>query len=90
MAAYRIDVPPAVEKSLDALDEKAFARIDKIAAALSLDPRPPGCKKLGGSVYRVRMGDWRLIYAVFDRQRWVQLIRLARRSGRTYKHIPGL
>ncbi|MBI4679185.1 MAG: type II toxin-antitoxin system RelE/ParE family toxin [Elusimicrobia bacterium] len=86
--AYSIDVPPRVEHALDELDGSTYRRIRKVVDALGQDPRPPRCKKLGGSIYRIRVGDWRVIYAVFDDMRLVQLIRVVRRSERTYKGLP--
>lgn len=44
-------------------------RVDKTILALLEDPRPPGCLKLSGSddLFRVRVGDYRVIYAIDDK-----------------------
>ena len=77
-----------MEHSLDELDDSTYRRIRKVVETLSQEPRPPRCKKLGGSIYRIRIGDWRVIYAVFDDIRLVQLIRVVRKNERTYKDLP--
>ena len=84
---YRIDLPPRVQKALDRLDARTFLQIDKALRPLQDDPRPVGCKKLEGDIYRVRSGDWRIIYAVYDSERLVQIVRVVRRSERTYRRI---
>lgn len=86
--AYRLDLPPKVRKILDCMDPKTFHRVDAEIVRLKDDPRPPGCVKLEGHVFRVRAGDWRVIYAVFDAQKLVQIIRVARRCERTYRRLP--
>ena len=85
--AYRIDLPAKVQKVLDSLDERTFRQLDKEIIRLRDDPRPPGSRKLEDYVYRVRTGDWRVIYAVFDAERLVQIIRVARRSEKTYRGL---
>ncbi len=49
-------------------DEKLKGRIDQAIADLSADPRPPQCKKMVGHInrYRVRVGDYRIIYEIND------------------------
>jgi mRNA interferase RelE/StbE len=49
---------------------------------LSADPRPPGCKKLAREedLYRVRVGDYRIIYAVQDRILVVEVVKVGHRS----------
>jgi len=49
-------------------DAKLKKRLDDAIEALSHDPRPPGCRKLAGTSnrYRVRVGDYRIIYSVDD------------------------
>lgn len=84
---YRIDLPPKVRKVLDGLDERTFRRLDKEVLRLKDAPRHPGCVKLEGNLYRVRAGDWRIIYAVFDDRRLVQLVRVVRRSEATYRGL---
>ena len=49
-------------------DAKLKARLDEAIESLADDPRPPGCRKLAGTSdrYRVRVGDYRIIYRIDD------------------------
>ena len=49
-------------------DSKLKARLDEAIESLADDPRPPGCRKLAGTSdrYRVRVGDYRIIYRIDD------------------------
>ncbi len=81
---------PKVKKGLDKLPLKDFRRLDKAIWALAQEPRPLGIKKLRGPFYRIRVGDWRIVYAVFDKDRLVIVGRVARRSKRTYERVDEL
>lgn len=78
---------PKAKKELDKLPLKDFRRLDKAIWALAQNPRPRGVKKLRGPHYRVRVGNWRVVYAVFDRDQLVIIGKVARRSKRTYKGV---
>jgi len=55
-------------------------RIGKAIDALAADPRPPGAVKLSGhDDFRVRVGDYRVVYAVDDTERLVLVARIAHR-----------
>jgi mRNA interferase RelE/StbE len=49
-------------------DAKLKTRLDDSLESLATDPRPPGCRKLAGTSdrYRIRVGDYRMIYSVDD------------------------
>ena len=52
-----------------------------VIAALANDPRPSGCKKLKGrNGYRVRKGDYRIIYDIFDNQLTIEVVALGHRK----------
>ena len=87
---YKITMTLKAKKELDKLPLKDFKRLDKSIWALTQDPRPRGVKKLRGPNYRIRVGDWRVIYSVFDRDRLVIVGKVARRSKRTYKRVDEL
>jgi mRNA interferase RelE/StbE len=78
---YSLDIKQSAQKELDALDDALFARIDRKILALADDPRPAGCKKLKGykDQWRVRAGDWRVLYIVDDAARLVTVTRVAHR-----------
>ena len=56
-------------------------RVNDAIDRLEADPRPPCSTKLAGrSDYRVRVGDWRIVFEVDDQRRRVVVIRIAHRS----------
>jgi mRNA interferase RelE/StbE len=83
---YEIIVTPRAQRSLKRLakDKGMFKRIDKRIKSLSKDPRPDGCKKLKaskhGNTYRVREGDWRILYAIEDEVVVVLILDVVRRD----------
>lgn len=81
MVKYSLEIKQSAQKELDALDDTLFNRIDRKILALAGNPRPAGCKKLRGykDQWRVRVGDWRVLYIVDDRARLVSVMRVAHR-----------
>ena len=81
MVKYALEIKHAAQKELDALDDFLFARIDRKILALADDPRPIGSKKLKGykDSWRIRIGDWRVVYIVDDAARLVRITRVAHR-----------
>jgi mRNA interferase RelE/StbE len=81
VAKYSLEIKPSAAKELDALDDALFARVDRKILVLAENPRPPGCKKLRGykDLWRVRVGDWRVVYVVDDAAKCVSVIRVAHR-----------
>ena len=82
MAKYSLEIKPSAAKELDALDDALFARIDRKILALGENPRPSGCKKLRGykDHWRIRVGDWRVLYVVDDAAKRVSITRVAHRK----------
>lgn len=76
-----------IEKELDDLPEKEYGRIRTKIKALANTPRPHGVKKLSDKVYRIKIGDYRVIYSIFDKQRTILIDKVAKRSESTYKEI---
>ena len=78
---YRVEVAPAADRVLGALPHATRARIVHKMEALGLDPRPRGCKKLKGDddFYRVRAGDFRIVYAVRDDVLVVLVVKIGNR-----------
>ena len=81
MVKYSLEIKHSAQKELDALDETLFARIDRKILALADEPRPAGCKKLKGykDQWRMRVGDWRVVYIIDDGARLVSITRVAHR-----------
>lgn len=54
-----------------------------------MEPRPRGTVKLGGvaPLYRRRVGEYRMIYAVFDAERLVKILDIERRTSQSYKRL---
>jgi mRNA interferase RelE/StbE len=64
---YRIELRPAAAKALRKLDPAIRLRIQGAIALLADDPRPPASRPLRGRPgYRVRVGDYRIIYTIAD------------------------
>ena len=73
--SYRIEVKASVLKSLRRMSASDQARIRGAIALLAADPRPPGCKKLRGrQAWRVRVGDYRIIYTIEDQRLLVVVV----------------
>ena len=67
MNRYRIEVRPAAVRALRRIDPTMRPRIEGAIALLAQDPRPPASRPLKGRAgYRVRVGDYRIIYTVQD------------------------
>jgi len=67
-AAYRVEISPAALRQLRKLDPPARRRIQAAVELLAAEPRPPGAKKLvgGDDAWRVRTGDFRIVYEIHD------------------------
>jgi len=67
VASYRLLIKPSAAKELEALPKKDRQRIVTKIHSLSVEPRPPGCEKLSDhDLYRVRQGNYRILYTVHD------------------------
>ena len=73
--AYRVVVAPAAERAFHKLPKELRKRIIQRVEALAANPRPANSKKLKGDedFYRVRVGDWRIVYQI-EKQRLVVLV----------------
>lgn len=85
--AYKVLLEPRAQKELDKVPSEFFPRLDKAILTLAANPRPFGVKKLDEKMHRIRIGDWRVLYAVFDKEGQVVILRVVRRSEKTYKSI---
>ncbi len=75
----------SVRKELDGLDDETYLRIVAAIHRLRENPRPPSMKKLTGQeVYRIRLGDYRVLYSVDDKIREVRIEAVRKRDERTY------
>ena len=77
---YRVILPRSVEKKLDKLSAANAERILNRLEQLAENPRPADCKKLAGRVgYRVRVGNYRVIYDIYDQNSQVVIITIGHR-----------
>ena len=78
---YAVLLEAAAERGLRRLDGVVFRRVVAALRILADNPRPAGCRKLTGSDrdWRVRVGDYRIIYEIDDRNREVRVMRIRHR-----------
>ena len=80
MAEYKIFFRKSVKKDLFRIPEKDLNRILKKIKSLALDPRPAECEKLSGQEkYRIRQGNYRIIYSIQDYELTVWIVKVGHR-----------
>ena len=80
MAAYSVLFRESVRKDLDSIPQRDLKRIFIRIGNLASDPRPAGSEKLSGQErYRVRQGDYRIIYSIQDFELTVWVVKVAHR-----------
>ena len=82
MESYSVLIAASAAKELESIDGKANrARIVKAIRALAENPRGAGSEKLSGSGarYRVRMGNYRVVYSIDDGRRTVDIVKIGHR-----------
>ena len=78
---HKIQILPSAIKDLDRLDKKFFAQIKAKILALSSNPRPPNCLKLTAEEgYRLRSGNYRVLYRIDDKNKIVYIYRVKHRK----------
>lgn len=81
MPNYTIVLAPKAQKQLDKLSDHIAAPILEAIADLAEDPRPSGCKKLKGrDGYRIRIGNYRIIYEIFDTELIIDVVAVGHRK----------
>jgi mRNA interferase RelE/StbE len=89
--AYTIKVASrSVEKQLAAVAEDDRVHVITRIRNLAEQPRPKGIKILARDVYRLRIGRYRVIYKVLEKEEVILIGKIARRTERTYKAIEEL
>jgi mRNA interferase RelE/StbE len=78
---YSVEIKPSARKELEELPDNVLARVLRKIEILRPTPRPAGCKKLKGykDQWRVRVGDWRVVYIIDDTAKLVSITRIAHR-----------
>lgn len=77
---YTLYTLPRVEKELSKLDAKVYESVRKKVDTLRNEPRPAGCRRLANSQdWRIRVGDYRIVYTINDVARTVTVLRVGHR-----------
>ena len=78
---YTLFIKRSAERDLRRLPLALFQRVDERIQALREDPRPPGVRKLVGPLegWRIRVGDYRVIYQIDDGAQTVTVVRVKHR-----------
>lgn len=77
---YRIELRRKVQHSLDKLSRRDFDAVLKTIQNLADSPRPRGVEKIkNGGLWRVRQGDYRIVYNIDDKQQIITVVRIGHR-----------
>lgn len=86
---YKVDFSRAAEDQLESIPKSDVKKIIKRAEKLGSDPFPPGHEHLKGaaiSIYRVRQGDYRILYTVHEEKLLVLVAKIGHRKE-VYRHL---
>jgi mRNA interferase RelE/StbE len=80
--SYKVALTSSAAKELQKLPNQVVARIFARIESLASNPRPPGCKKLQGGdrEWRIRVGDYRVVYTIDDAGSLVEVTRIRHRK----------
>jgi mRNA interferase RelE/StbE len=80
VASYKVLIKPSAVKELEAVPAKDRRKVAAKIQGLAADSRPPGSEKLSGQErYRLRQGDYRVVYAIDDAEQTVLVIKIGNR-----------
>jgi len=81
MDDYGVTFARSARRELEALEVSMVRRVISKIDGLARDPRPSGSRKLQGeqNLWRIRIGDYRVVYSIDDRQRIVDIVRIRHR-----------
>jgi mRNA interferase RelE/StbE len=78
--SYEVHIIRSVEKEMDRLPSIVHTRLSNKILSLEDNPRPRGFKKLGGrEEYRLRVGDYRILYIIDDKKHTITIIAVGHR-----------
>jgi mRNA interferase RelE/StbE len=90
---YRVEISPAADRDLEKLKSRIlmqdFQRLRNAVRALAEEPRPRGVRKIRGAdkAYRIRVGNYRVVYDVYDSDNLVLILQVAHRNETTYRQV---
>ena len=86
--SYQVRLRQAAQKQLDRLTGRDYQAVARAISALEQEPRPKRVRKLAeSSLWRIKVGQYRVVYNINDEERLVIVVRVARRTGDTYKRL---
>ncbi|MBK7340352.1 MAG: type II toxin-antitoxin system RelE/ParE family toxin [Saprospiraceae bacterium] len=78
---YSLEFSKQALKELEKINEPFYSNIKEAISKLTENPRPNGYKKLSGrDAYRIRIGDYRVIYDIFDTKLIIEIVTLGHRK----------
>ena len=82
MTQYAVTLADSARKELRVLPAHVVQRVHAKLRELTINPRPSGCKKLQGhkNCWRIRVGDYRIVYTIDDAKTLVDITRIAHRK----------
>ncbi len=81
MPLYKIEISETAVKQLNKLPQNVTEDLIEVIQSLAVNPRPSGCKKLKGRKgYRVRKGNYRIIYDIYDKILLIDVIAVGHRK----------
>ncbi len=88
---YRLEVSPAADRDLEKLKGRIqrhiFERLRGAIRGLADEPRPHSVRKIKGAerAYRIRAGNYRAVYEIYDNEKLVLILQIGRRTETTYR-----
>ena len=85
--SHRVDIESAARRQMRNLPKVIMPRIDAAIRQLAEEPRPQGCIQMAGyaDTYRIRVGDYRILYRILDEVLVVLVVRIGHRRE-VYRH----
>jgi mRNA interferase RelE/StbE len=84
---YAVRFTPGAQRGFEKAPVRDKKRLLEAVQSLARNPRRHGAIKLTRALYRIRVGPWRIIYAISEQDREVVVVKVARRSEDTYKGL---
>jgi mRNA interferase RelE/StbE len=80
MAEYRIDIKKSAAKELEDIPRRDLRKIIERIRSLGKNPMPHGSEKLSGQErYRIRQGDYRIVYSIEDKDLLINIVKIGHR-----------
>lgn len=86
---YTVYIERGAEKDIGRLPSRVSDKVDERILLLGTEPRPRGCRKVGFALYRIIVGDYRIVYSVDDGEKEVR-IWIVRHRRDVYRRVCSL